>query len=141
MSRKCLQFCPFGYFADNNTFSCVTSCSSLYPYADSLTHKCVNYLNCSQGQFAYLATGTNSGGSCKAICPPNYFSNPLNKKCETLCPSGYYASTINQTCAQTCSVHLYMDSVNRKCVPNCPSANNLFGDPFTRQCVTACNVS
>lgn len=34
-----------------------------------------------------------------------------------------------------------MDSVNKKCVPGCPSADNLFGDPFTRQCVTTCNVS
>lgn len=34
-----------------------------------------------------------------------------------------------------------MDSINNKCVSTCPSANNLFGDPFTRKCVTICNVS
>ena len=60
--RTCLQFCPDGYYADNTTGKCVVAvlCPTTHPYADHLTHECVDF--CSNQQFSYIATGATYGG-------------------------------------------------------------------------------
>lgn len=60
--RTCLQFCPNGYYADNTTGKCVVPilCPTTLPYADHLTHECVD--SCSHLQFSYMATGATYGG-------------------------------------------------------------------------------
>lgn len=59
--------------------------------------------------------------------------------CVSKCPNGFYGSTINNTCNIACPQDQFKDNVNNLCQKVCPSANLLFGEPFSRTCVTSCN--
>lgn len=142
IDKKCVKFCPYGYFADPTSTNrkCVvqTLCPVDYPYADSLTHFCTD--QCSNNQWGYLASGTTRGGACVEYCPdPDFFSNPLTGLCVKQCPTDYFADDTNQTCTQTCPDDKYMDSVNKQCTTLCPADDDLFADLFNRTCVTDCD--
>ncbi|MCE2999098.1 MAG: hypothetical protein LW892_04595 [Betaproteobacteria bacterium] len=132
-----MQFCPFGYFANPTSRYCVTQCViSPNLYADNLTRACSS--SCTNAQFTFKSP-TQSFGICVFICPAGYFADTRTMSCVTLCPNGTFGSTVNNTCNQECQQSQFRDSVNRLCQNVCPAANSLFGEPYSRTCVTACN--
>lgn len=62
-------------------------------------------------------------------------------KCVIKCPNGYFGNTNNNTCKTSCPENQFTDSVNNLCQATCPASNSLFGEPFSRQCVTNCSMT
>jgi proprotein convertase subtilisin/kexin type 5 len=96
LTQSCVNAssCPTDYFANNQTRSCVASCSN-GTFGDSLTRMCIT--TCYGANFADPITGLCSTScssgliknsltfSCVGNCQPSYFYNPNSASCTTSC--------------------------------------------------------
>jgi hypothetical protein len=75
-NRRCVKYCPYGYYA-NDLGNCVvsTSCDT-GKYGDNSTTKCVT--PCPAGSYA-----DPTSRFCIAVCPDNSYGD--NLKCVTAC--------------------------------------------------------
>ncbi len=87
--KKCLAVCDsgLGYWADNYTFVCVTSCPSTPSlYALDSSSLCVEMC---PGPTLFGNAGTRKCVAASA-CQPGYFADPLTRLCVQKCPAAYY---------------------------------------------------
>ena len=144
---SCVQKCPAGYYADNSTQSCVSSCP-LNP-------------------LSYGANISNSGGVCLSSCLSGTYgdndtrlclnscifslANPIKityaddstQFCVYICPPGSYTSNATFTngisnndgkCSNKCLTGQFADNSTWKCVYVCPSSPILYADSSTGTC-------
>jgi len=72
-----VTFCPYGYFADNFTNSCETTCTS-GTFADPSTRRCV--INCPINPASYSII-LNNVGVCVYNCPDGTYSSEVTISC------------------------------------------------------------
>ncbi|XP_031505930.1 uncharacterized protein LOC116268421 [Nymphaea colorata] len=154
VSQTCVlpSACPANYFANNQTTSCVLSCTN-GTFGDSTTRQCITA--CYGSNYADPYTGLCSSScstgllknsltlSCVSNCTTGYFYNPLNLSCTTTCQSPYYADTKSLSCVLVCSSNpMTFASITpvRACVTTCPSNASWF-DLVNRVCVATCPAS
>lgn len=118
VSRTCVDTCPSGYFARNDTQTCEKNCPP-NSFADSLLRICV--AKCSVDPVFY---GDRASWKCVPECPTYSYGNPLNQECE---PNGLGG-------VSTCPDDHFADSTTQLCVEVCPEIEDLYGDPVTRHC-------
>lgn len=129
-NNLCVDTCPFGYFAENDT--CVPQCTN--GYADPFLKVCVSV--CSPDYYAYQPTL-----ECRQNCQPQfkYFDN---QTCIVSCPAtsnlstNLYMDTTTYSCLNKCLPTWYADNSTRYCTQTCTSP--LFADNSTGLCVTQC---
>jgi hypothetical protein len=79
--------CLEGYFSDDNTFTCVTSCSlSIYNYSDPTTQSCVKTCPSDPDLYGY-------NYKCVTQCPLGTFAENSTRLCVSVCPNATNATT------------------------------------------------
>lgn len=111
-------------YAQNNTRSCVSSCSPAGWYTLNTTRVCIQN------------------------CPAPFFADPITGDCALNCQLNHnlYADNVSRTCSPTCpnvtigtnNVITYADDSTKRCVFKCPFIPSLYGDNATNTCVNYC---
>jgi hypothetical protein len=146
-SRTCVSSCS-GYsgYADNYSRLCRSYCQeTIAPetYIDYATFSCVQI--CPQGTWAANHTAPNNTiNQCVTNCPSGFADN-YSQWCVAVCPSDpeSYGDTHAHICIYSCRFGEFSDNSTNLCVPVCPSnisspPADYYGDAVTGRCVLWC---
>lgn len=122
LTSLCVTLCSPGYFADNDTRSCVTSTSCSRNYVgDPLTLRCIPIKSCPSGYFADVVNKI-----CVTRCPVPFWGQLTTRQCQLFCewlPPGYLS---------------WYDPSTRICIKKCPSNPRTFALNTSHTCVPTC---
>jgi len=155
-NRQCRPHCPAPnsngatnqqMYADNLTFSCVTTCPT-YSYADLSTGYGLCVYVCPALNNGTLQFADNSTKTCVTTCPSSQstYGDNTTLSCVKTCPVGSYAQyTINpfRYCVSVCAVGTWGEDVKRTCVTSplmCPTVNGsmYYAENISTMCVKIC---
>jgi hypothetical protein len=113
--KNCVKFCPNGFYMNPLAQTCVTArnCPTSY-FANNQTHSCV--LTCTNGTFGDSLTKT-----CLTECYGGNYSDPNTGLCSPSCSAGQIRNNLTWTCVGNCTTGLFYNPANFTCGTSCPS--------------------
>ncbi len=127
LSKNCVSSCPNNYYKDDSSKSCVSNCPTRY-YKDDSSKSCVS--NCPTGYYK-----DDSSKSCVSNCPTGYYKDDSSKSCVSSCPNGYYKNELNKSCVSNCPTNYFKDDLSKSCRPYCKNQILLPNNQCSNSCL------